>query len=30
MVLTEDKLKSLYKKEKFETFTLEKGTIMTP
>ena len=30
MVLTEDKLKSLYKKEQFETFTLEKGTIITP
>lgn len=30
MVLTEDKLKSLYKKEEFKQFTLEKGTIMTP
>lgn len=30
MVLTEDKLKSLYKKEEFDTFTLEKGMIVTP
>ena len=30
MVLTEDKLKSLYKKEEFKQFTVEKGTIMTP
>lgn len=30
MVLTEDKLKSLYKKEKFDTFILEKGMIVTP
>lgn len=30
MVLTEDKLKNLYKKEEFKQFILEKGTIMTP
>ena len=30
MVLTEDKLKSLYKKEEFKKFIVENGTIMTP
>lgn len=30
MVLTEDKLKSLYKKEEFKQFVVEKGMIMTP
>lgn len=30
MVLTEDKLKSLYKKEEFKKFIVENGTIITP